>query len=328
MAELFFLSVPFCKSDVIAALESGVDGLIVPDADVPEASALSRNPVLAHSQIRFVQLNCKANEEEAAALARAGEPVVIRPDWEVIPMENLVAVASDIGVWAESVERALLAAGILERGVGRIIFDHNSGSAAEITARLREGVGAITLDTAVVTAIRPCGLGHRVCVDTTSLLGEGQGLLVGNSSGLTFLVHAETRPNEYVSARPFRINAGGVHAYLLMPNDNTAYLCELVAGREVLIADHLGRCGAATVGRVKIEKRPMLLIEAEVRGGEDKPPLRGSVFLQNAETVCLTSPGGLPVSVVELKPGMEILCKVDQAGRHFGMRVTEDIREE
>lgn len=397
MPELFFLSVPFCKNDVVAALESGVDGLIVPDADAAQARSLSRCAVIAHSRLRFISLRGKADEEKAASLAKAGEQVVIMPGWEVIPMENLVAAAPGIGLWAESGERAILASGILERGVGRIVFDRESGQPGEIASRLREGASRMKLDTAVVTAIRHCGLGHRVCVDTTSLLGQGQGLLIGNSCAMTFLVHAETRPNEYVAARPFRINAGGVHAYLHMPGGRTAYLCELAAGREVLICDHLGRCSPATVGRVKIERRPMLLIEAELRenaagadggdgascnagcdagcdascgdgaccgqsggdgnGGADcgdgcgdgcgadcgpglqirepgggpgrvQAPIRGAIFLQNAETVCLTSPSGRPVSVVELKPGTKILCRVDRAGRHFGMRITEDIREE
>jgi 3-dehydroquinate synthase II len=38
-------------------------------------------------------------------------------------------------------------------------------------------------------------------------------MLVGNSSAFTFLVNAETESNPYVAPRPFRINAGAVHAY-------------------------------------------------------------------------------------------------------------------
>jgi len=51
------------------------------------------------------------------------------------------------------------------------------------------------------------------------------------------------------------------------------------------------------------------------------------VFLQNAETIRLTRTNGEPVSVVSLKVGDEVLCKVDQAGRHFGMRICEEIKE-
>ena len=52
------------------------------------------------------------------------------------------------------------------------------------------------------------------------------------------------------------------------------------------------------------------------------------MFLQNAETIRLVRPDGSPVSVVELKPGDEVLCHVDQAGRHFGMRIAEAIQEQ
>ena len=54
-------------------------------------------------------------------------------------------------------------------------------------------------------------------------------MLVGNSSAFTFLVHAETESNPYVAARPFRVNAGAVHAYCVRPGDRTSYLEELAA---------------------------------------------------------------------------------------------------
>jgi len=146
-------------------------------------------------------------------------------------------------------------------------------------------------------------------------------MLVGNSSAFTFLVHAETEHNEYVASRPFRVNAGAVHAYIRLPGDRTTYLSEVSAGTEMLVVDSEGRTTVATAGRVKVEVRPMLLIEAKV-GGK-----LGSVFLQNAETIRLTAPDGTPVSVVALKSGDKVLCRLDEAGRHFGMRIKEDIQE-
>jgi 3-dehydroquinate synthase II len=157
---------------------------------------------------------------------------------------------------------------------------------------------------------------------------SGQGMLVGNSSGFTFLVNAETESNPYVAARPFRINAGAVHAYCLMPGDKTTYLEELRAGTEVLIVSADGSTTLATVGRVKIEVRPMLMIAARTTGaGADGCPREGTVFLQNAETIRLVRTSGEPVSVVSLKEGDEIICRLDQAGRHFGMRICEEIKE-
>jgi 3-dehydroquinate synthase II len=66
----------------------------------------------------------------------------------------------------------------------------------------------------------------------------------------------------------------------------------------------------------------MRLIRA--RAGE----VEGAVFLQNAETIRLVRPGGKPASVVALAPGDTVLCRLDEAGRHFGMRIKETIREE
>ena len=90
--------------------------------------------------------------------------------------------------------------------------------------------------------------------------------------------------------------------------------------------DANGQTQAATLGRVKIEVRPMLLVEAQVQTAEGTRS--GAVFLQNAETIRLTTPEGEPVSVVTLKAGDTVLCRLDQAGRHFGMRISEDIRED
>jgi 3-dehydroquinate synthase II len=122
------------------------------------------------------------------------------------------------------------------------------------------------------------------------------------------------------------VNAGAVHAYAQMPGDRTTYLEELTAGTEVLIVDASGKTSIATVGRCKIEVRPMLLITAEV--STPQGPIVGKIFLQNAETIRVVSGEGEPVSVVTIKPGDEILCRLDDAGRHFGMRITEEIVEE
>ena len=39
------------------------------------------------------------------------------------------------------------------------------------------------------------------------------------------------------------------------------------------------------------------------------------------------SPDGKPVSVVTVRPGDTVLVRTDVAGRHFGMRIAEDIKE-
>lgn len=322
MRTILFKSVPFDKGLVTLALESGVDGIIVPRAQVDSVAALARCRVLADEDVVTIALAAKADEEDAAARLARGETVVLARGWEIIPVENLLAQSDDVAVEVADLSEARLAAGILERGVSTVVvLPEGAGELKSIVADLKLSQGCMDLVPGVVTAVENVGLGHRVCVDTMSMLRRGQGMLVGNSSAFTFLVHAETEHNEYVAARPFRINAGAVHAYAQMPGDKTTYLEELRAGDEVLIVSADGSTTVATVGRLKVEARPMLLVRAKVGDVE------GAVFLQNAETIRLTRPDGTPVSVVTLKEGDQILCRTDCAGRHFGMRIKEDIKE-
>lgn len=330
MSRIIFKCVPYEKDKVTLALESGVDALIVPAENVGDVSGLARCQVHAAEDIHTVRLESKNDETSVLERLKVGEKLIIADGWEVIPIENLLAQSGNVWVEASSLEQANLASGILERGVDGIVAgpDTISGIKA-IVAQCKLAQEHEDLVNCRVTRIEAVGLGHRVCADTLSILEKGQGMLVGNSSAFTFLVHAETEHNEYVASRPFRVNAGAVHAYVRLPHDRTTYLGELKAGQEVLIVDASGDTRVATLGRVKIEVRPMLLIEAEVIDEEDGKPKKGAVFLQNAETIRLTSPSGQPVSVVALKPGDEVLCRVDGIGqgRHFGMRICEDIRE-
>lgn len=326
MSRIYFNCVPFDKGDVTLALESGVDGVIVPRKHVEEVSGLSRCPVWAAEDTAMMTLTVKADEEAVLERLHKGERVVLARGWEVIPVENLLAQSDSVLAEAATLDEARLAAGILERGVAGIVVSREAvADLKTIVSQCKLSQGHEELLPAVITRVESVGLGHRVCADTLSILRKGQGMLVGNSSAFTFLVHAETERNEYVAARPFRINAGAVHAYVRLPGDKTTYLGEFKAGQEVLIVDANGETSLATLGRVKIEVRPMLLVEAQVTTEDGVKT--GAVFLQNAETIRLTTPGGEPVSVVSLKPGDTVLCRLDEAGRHFGMRIREDIRE-
>ena len=326
MSRIYFNCVPFDKGDVTLALESGVDGVIVPRKHVEEVSGLSRCPVWAAEDTAMMALSVKADEEAVLERLHKGERVVLARGWEVIPVENLLAQSDSVLAEAATLDEARLAAGILERGVAGIVVSREAvADLKTIVSQCKLAQGHEELQPAVITRVESVGLGHRVCDDTLSILRKGQGMLVGNSSAFTFLVHAETERNEYVAARPFRVNAGAVHAYVRLPGDKTTYLGEFKAGQEVLIVDANGETSLATLGRVKIEVRPMLLVEAQVTTEDGVKT--GAVFLQNAETIRLTTPGGEPVSVVGLKPGDTVLCRLDEAGRHFGMRISEDIRE-
>lgn len=327
MAKIFFRSVPFDKNAVTLALEAGVDGIIAPSSQVETVSGLARCEVWPDEQVNFITLNSKKDEEDALKSMQSGQKTVLAEGWEIIPIENLLAQSDQVYAEASSKDGAQLAAGILERGVTGIVIPAKAvNEIRAIVESCKISAGRENLVRGRIIRVQQAGLGHRVCLDTMSLMHRGQGMLIGNSSAFTFLVHAETEHNEYVASRPFRVNAGGVHAYIRLPHDKTTYLGEVEAGNDMLVVDNNGESFISVLGRVKIEVRPMLLIEAEAHDSEGNRHT-GTIFLQNAETIRLTSPQGEPLSVVRLKAEDEVLCRLDQAGRHFGMRVKEDIQE-
>jgi len=326
MKKIIFKSIPFDKALLTLALESGVDAVMVEKDQVSAVRALGRVTVITPEDMPVVELKKKADEELAVSRIQKGENVVLRKGWEIIPVENILAQVDSLALECENLDRAILAAGVLERGCDTVVvLPEGAADLKRIVVELKLSQGTMELQTATVTAIESAGLGHRVCVDTISMLKRGQGMLVGNSSAFTFLVHAETESNPYVAARPFRVNAGAVHAYTQMPGDKTTYLEELAAGTDVLIVSANGATSLATVGRVKVEVRPMLLIKASVKTADGVK--EGQVFLQNAETIRVVSDKGEPVSVVTLKVGDKIMVRTDEAGRHFGMRIKEEIKE-
>jgi 3-dehydroquinate synthase II len=75
------------------------------------------------------------------------------------------------------------------------------------------------------------------------------------------------------------------------------------------------------VGRVKIERRPLLLVEATGPYG----PV--NTILQNAETIRLVGLEGEAISVVKIHAGDQVLGYVEKAGRHFGHKIEETITE-
>ncbi len=225
-------------------------------------------------------------------------------------------------VAVDSTENLDLALGILEKGVaGVVIVAEEVSQLKTMIARVKSSSEPVTLRVATVDRVAPVGMGDRVCVDTCTSMQDGDGMLVGNFSHFLFLVQAETRSSPYVAPRPFRVNAGALHAYVRVPDNRTRYLSELICGDAVLIVDADGRTQPAVVGRAKVERRPLLLVHASCDG------IGGSLVLQNAETIRLTSPTGEALSVASLQPGDQVLVMVEEAGRHFGTKVQETIWE-
>jgi len=318
------------KELVTAALEAGVDVVVAPPGVAQRVRRLSRVVVAAEDgdwipgrDVHLETLRSPEDEKRISALLRAGKKVVVEnTDWEIIPLENLVAGGGELVVAVEDESRMDLALGVLEKGVhGVLIPGEDPLTVSSWTRKVKSAGPPEPLVEAEIVGLRTVGLGDRVCIDTCSLMADGQGALVGNSAGFLFLVHAETRRNPYVAPRPFRINAGAVHAYVKVPDGRTRYLCELEAGDPIVIVDAAGKSTEAVVGRIKVEKRPLVVVEARCDAGG------GSILLQNAETVCLMTPKGEGVSVTSLEKGMRVLVSPQSRGRHFGMAVDESIVE-
>lgn len=274
----------------------------------------------------FIRVTSSAYEDFAATAAADAEfTIVVAEDWQVIPLENLIArIGEDTHLIAgvQSATEAETAFETLELGVDGVLVDSDDpddirGAVAARDEVEREEVALTWAEVVEVTAV---GVADRVCVDTGSLLGDDEGMLVGSMSRGLFFVHAETGDSPYVAARPFRVNAGAVHAYVRTPGGETKYLAELESGDEVQVVDREGRTREALVGRVKIERRPMFRVAAEV-GGD-----RIDTLLQNAETVRVATPEGR-TPVTDLEVGDEVLVHLDEGGRHFGEAVEETIIE-
>lgn len=275
----------------------------------------------------YVIIKNKKYEQFAVELGKSCDYlIVIGTDWKVIPLENLIAGLQKIDVeiiaGVRNAQEAKLALETLEHGSDGVLLDTDNLSEIKkvISVRERSGMEKIPLVKATITKVKPVGMGDRVCVDTASLMIPGEGMLIGSQSNGLFLVHSESEESPYVAARPFRVNAGAVHAYIRV-GEKTRYLSELASGDEVLIVDSEGETRPAVVGRVKIERRPLMLVEAEVEGTMIK------TLLQNAETIKLVGGDGKPVPVTALKEGDEVMVYFEAAARHFGIKIEETIIE-
>jgi 3-dehydroquinate synthase II len=312
-----------------AALESGADALWIPPGMQSEVKKMGIIPTVAEDgdfvlgrDVVVKEIREKQDEEEICNLALSKKVVVRGADWKIVPLENLMSKAKNIFVEIKDPQEGRTALGILERGVeGVVINNPDPDAVRHILLVFKEEKGHLELLTARVKRIEPLSSGDRVCVDTCSSMDLGEGMLAGNSSQALFLIHSENVENPFVNTRPFRVNAGPVHAYIRMADGATKYLSEIRAGDRVLIVNFEGKSYPAVVGRTKVERRPLVLIEAEEKGQTI------SVILQNAETIRLIQPDGKAVSLIDLREGSEVLVYREKGGRHFGVQIDETIIE-
>jgi 3-dehydroquinate synthase II len=313
MKRLWVNAVPYSKQIAIAALESGAEAVVLPEGQSDAVRQFgkiktveSQGDIKPGVDVEFIDIAGKADEDRAAAVPGNKLVVLKMLDWTIIPIENLLARRGrNILVRVENSEQARLMVEILEEGVDGVLLDTTNVNEIKKTAEIIHGISErIELVEATIKTARQLGMGDRSCLDTCTQMTVGEGMLVGNTASGFFLV-----------------NAGAVHAYILTPGGKTKYLADLKAGDEVMLVDYQGRTQTAYLGRNKIERRPMMLIEAEAEG----QPI--SLVLQNAETIRLMDPQGKAISITNLKPGDKVLAHIEKSGRHFGMKVEESLIE-
>jgi 3-dehydroquinate synthase II len=290
--------------------------------------ALKENKNKLQKSVGFSKM-ISSNEdlEEIVIASKYGADFVIveAVDWKIIPLENLIAklqkTRTKIYTTTKNSDEIRTMFSVLEHGVNGVILETADVNQIENSHKLLDNPN-FKLKYARILELKDVGMGERVCVDTVSMMTIGEGMLIGSKSNFLFLVHNESVGSSFTSPRPFRVNAGAIHCYTPMSDGTTKYLSELEAGMEILVVGNDGSSRKSTVGRSKIESRPMRMVKAQL---DDS---KGSVILQNAETIRLITKDKSLVSVTDLKIGDEVLVYTKpSSGRHFGMSVDEFILE-
>lgn len=170
-----------------------------------------------------------------------------------------------------------------------------------------------------VTSIQSIGEGLRVCIDFIDELDPLEGVWIGNTGTGYCLALAENRETDTYPKRPFRVNAGAYHHYVVKENDETIYLAEVKPGNRLTVSNSK-KDRLVTVGRVKKEYRSLTRIELEVK------ETIVSVTVQDADSVYLINENEA-VQAQRLQVGDHLTVKPDQPGRHLGQRIDEEITE-
>ena len=281
----------------------------------------------AHPDIefgRFVEIVDAETLEEACVAARTETWSVLDfRDPTKIPLEIVIAAAASasgaIVTVAAHVEEAQIIFGVLELGSDGVLMPGRTvGDATALKQAAVSPTGEIELVELEVTAATHIGMGERACVDTCTYFRKDEGILVGSHSKGMVLCVSETHPLPYMPTRPFRVNAGAIHSYTVSQNGRTHYLSELKAGSKVLAVDVKGQTRVVSVGRVKIETRPLISIDAVAPNGQTV-----NLILQDDWHVRVLGPGAAVLNSTELKPGDKILGHLPTADRHVGYPINE-----
>ena len=325
----------------------GVDRVVASNIH-PDHLRVEGDRVLQGDRVIGAYVHIKDGETQQIGMAHIGTVdwiVVDCETWSMIPLENLVAHRSGshtkIAAVISSPIQAQGAGFALEEGVDALVVSsqpamleaalsvkaqrlEQAPKTQDIQATKTDHVSLVPL---VLESVEEAGLGDRFCLDFLSQFHELEGLLVGSSAQVLYLIHSETIPSTFVPTRPFRVNAGAPHSYVMMADGSTKYMSELKAGDELLAVDNQGNTRPVVLGRIKIEQRPMLKLSGKETSHAIHNANNSHVFMQQAETVRLLSDEPKAVSVTELAPEDIVLGWVGHAARHVGSPVKGEIEE-
>jgi 3-dehydroquinate synthase II len=324
----------------------------------------------------IVRLKDSAGQEQALAVLGSVEWLLVEVEsyessWLMIPAENIIAAAQSTGTkLAFAVKKAADVAGLakaLELGVDALCISTKHGdddpdlwktafeARKERNAEAEKASASLSSDSKQSKpkpeiVVGSCWrrdtkgtvLADRICVDLVQKLRPEEGCWVGSSAKIMALVLSEAASSQFVPTRPFRVNAGPVHSYILLGDGiTTKYLCELQASDQVTVYNtQTNSSKPVAVGRLKEEIRPCVLVELETQQDDefgDSVGPRGQVFLQQAETVRLAQPAGEFVRVTDLEAqsggnGLDlirkpILLRIMKTGTHVGKVYTGKVEE-
>ncbi|MFJ9818100.1 3-dehydroquinate synthase II [Streptomyces sp. NPDC101151] len=319
------------SEDKLARIREDYDVLVL-DADVVGSNWFTENKArIGISVGASVDVVDPASLDLAVEMTRAVPLLLVTfKDDTKIPLEIVLADAQNHGTDVvmgvrDSVE-ANVVFGVLEIGANGVMTQVTDLSAVYALGEVvvaAERIHGQELSELTVLETRHVGMGDRACLDFTSYLGLDEGVLLGCFSSGGILATSETHPLPYMPTRPFRVNAGSLQMYVLAPGNRTWYLSDLRAGMEVLAVKTDGTARPVTVGRVKIERRPMLQIKAQAPDGT-----LVTTIMQEDWHVRVFGTDSRPRNITELKPGDRLYGYTTDPGRHVGVKVDELIIEQ
>ena len=265
-----------------------------------------------------------------------------------VPIKGLKDIVQDV-------DQSLNAFATMEQGVGVLFKTSQVGSIQSLSKNLQGRQSSqLSLLSAEVVEVQHTGLGSRVCVDTTSMMTAEEGMIIGSTGWGGIFVCSETHYLPHMNLREFRVNAGAVHSYIWGKDGSAMYLSEMAAGSEVLCINKNGSTRVVSIGRAKIERRPLLKIkcrvplsqvderiaeaaskdaqlkhnvtpDSEAIASADANYIYLNTFLQNDWHVRVMGDDGKIRHCTLLQPGDRVLAYVDLPGRHTGLLVTDPI---